>query len=228
MKLILSIVWIVAIALGDVGTDPLLTSGSVGELYSSALNGDQEAQYIFGVAYENGIVVEKDEVKSAGWYEKSASQGNMNAQYNLARMYLSGRGVEKNISKALEWLKRAKVQGNKDAEALEKKILKEEKYSYEETPVLKDTPVTVKEAIPCFMKGEIQEIAPVRLVLGTSGCVLDKPDATLSCNKYKTGTVVTSKSKQGSFYKISGIVEKGAWKPFDKEGWICEESVTQP
>ena len=47
----------------------------------AAESGHIEAQNNLGYCYQNGIGVEKNEVKAFEWYEKSAKQGDSNAQY---------------------------------------------------------------------------------------------------------------------------------------------------
>jgi hypothetical protein len=70
----------------------------------AADQGNANAQYNLGVAYDNGEGVLKDEAEAVRWYRKAAEQGNSLAQYNLAGAYINGEGVPKNEAEAYFWL----------------------------------------------------------------------------------------------------------------------------
>lgn len=181
------------------------------QVYTDALRGDKIAQFQTGVIYERGIGVEQNQTKAALWYEKSAEQGYMDAQYNLALMNASGRGVDKNLERAVMWLTKAAQQGDQDARTLLSEImngkLDKDKSSGGNKPLYVN---------------EIEEIEPVRLKTKEGGRV-----CTLAgeCLAYKENTVITSHTKRGLWYKISGIVSVKGWKSYDKEGWIEEKDV---
>lgn len=181
------------------------------QVYTDALRGDKIAQFQTGVIYERGIGVEKNQTKAALWYEKSAEQGYLDAQYNLALMNASGRGVDKNLERAVMWLTKAAQQGDQDARTLLSEIrdgkLEKDKRGGENKPLYTN---------------DLEEIEPVRLKIKEGGRV-----CTLAgeCLAYKENTVITSHTKRGSWYKISGIVTLKGWQAYPKEGWIREKDV---
>lgn len=184
------------------------------KIYTDALRGDRMAQYQIGVMYERGMGIDKDEMKAAEWYEKSAVQGYVDAQYNIAIMYASGRGVARNEPIAMMWLALAARQGDKEARKLlldfiDGKLPKENS----------------EELAGISTDGPIIHIDPVSLVCKEKSVVCTKIDGQGECSTYKSKTVFTSTSKQGNYYKISGIVAEHKWKEYKKTGWIHEGSV---
>lgn len=183
------------------------------EIYTNALRNDKVAQYQVGVMYERGIGVDQNQTEAALWYEKSAWQGYIDAQYNLALMNASGRGVEKNLDRAMIWLAKAARQGDKEARTLLLEIIDGK---LDEKP-------KVTERKQLFEKDEeLEPITPVTLITkdGAQVCTVDG-----SCVRYKEKTTFTSKSKQGKYYKISGMGTSQGWKTYEEDGWIDEESV---
>ncbi len=73
--------------------------------------GNDKAQYMLGVMYENGTGVPKDEAEAVRWYRRAADQGNALAQRNLGWMYERGRGVPKDEAEAVRWYRMAADQG---------------------------------------------------------------------------------------------------------------------
>jgi len=181
------------------------------QVYTDALRGDKIAQFQTGVIYERGIGVEKNQTKAALWYEKSAEQGYLDAQYNLALMNASGRGMDKNLDRAVMWLTKAAQQGDQDARTLLSEIMDGKS----------DKDKRGGENKLLYENG-MEEIEPIRLKTKEGGRV-----CTLAgeCLAYKANTVITSHTKRGSWYKISGIVSVKGWKSYDKEGWIEEKDV---
>ena len=183
-----------------------LEQQSFWETYTAALRGDKVAQFQTGVIYERGIGVEQNQTQASIWYEKSAWQGYVDAQYNLALMNLTGRGVDKNTDRAMVWLAKAAKQGDKDARTLLLEII-DGKHDESTKPKLTNQPVkisairlkTIKDSKICDHEGE---------------CIL-----------IKASTTLTSKLKNGSYYKVSGMGGKNGWEVYGKEGWIDEASV---
>ncbi|MCV2503377.1 MAG: hypothetical protein N4Q30_04745 [Neisseriaceae bacterium] len=58
-----------------------LSQMETSDVANLAQKGNPEAQYIMGLAYQNGWDVEKDYTKSKEWFEKSAAQNNNEAMY---------------------------------------------------------------------------------------------------------------------------------------------------
>jgi len=72
--------------------------------YAAAQNG-------FGICYQYGQGVEKNEVEAVKWYRKAAEQDYAISQYNLGICYYNGTGVEKNEVEAVKWYRKAVEQG---------------------------------------------------------------------------------------------------------------------
>lgn len=194
--------------------NPKQATESFWKIYTDALRGNRIAQYQVGVMYERGMGIEKDETKAAEWYEKAAVQGYVDAQYNIAIMYASGRGVERNEPIAMMWLALAAKQGDKEARKLlldfiDGKLEKEKS----------------AETAGNSSEGQATSIEPVSLVCKENSVVCTQIDGKGECTPYKSKTVFTSTSKQGSYYKISGIVVDHKWRDYKKTGWINEDSV---
>jgi len=69
----------------------------------AADQGDANAQFGLGMAYENGRGVEQDFAEAVRWYRLAADQGDARAQYNLGLMYANGAGVPQNDVMAYMW-----------------------------------------------------------------------------------------------------------------------------
>ncbi len=81
-----------------------------------ALQGHQNAQFLLGLVYSNGIGVGSDPKQAVHWYQLAARQGHIDAQYNLGVAYSTGKGVNPDNLKAADWWRKAAVQGNTDAQ----------------------------------------------------------------------------------------------------------------
>ncbi|TDJ70802.1 MAG: sel1 repeat family protein [Proteobacteria bacterium] len=81
-----------------------------------ALQGHQNAQFLMGLVYGNGLGVGSDPKQAMHWYELAAKQGHIEAQYNLGVAYSTGKGVNPNNIKAAGWWRKAAMQGNTDAQ----------------------------------------------------------------------------------------------------------------
>jgi TPR repeat protein len=81
-----------------------------------AYQGDTDAAFRLGMAYDTGKTVQHDARKAAYWYRRAAEQGHRHAQHNLAVAYANGEGVELDIKQAIKWWKMAARQGNSDSQ----------------------------------------------------------------------------------------------------------------
>ena len=88
---------------------------SVKELLPLAEQGDSEAQFYLGVAYNNGRGVRKNQQKAFWWWRVAAAQGHARSQSVLGAMYGLGQGVPKDYVLAYNWLNLSAAQGEKDA-----------------------------------------------------------------------------------------------------------------
>ncbi len=72
-------------------------------LKKAANLGNPEAQYNYGVFYQQGIEVPQDDRLANQWFIKSAEQGWKDAQFKIAYSYGTGRGVPQDFQKAFFW-----------------------------------------------------------------------------------------------------------------------------
>jgi hypothetical protein len=81
-----------------------------------ANDGDANAQFWMGAAYDLGHGVRADYGAASIWYRKAADQ--VNAQFNLAHMYEQGQGVPRaySLQAAASWYRRAADQGYRAAQ----------------------------------------------------------------------------------------------------------------
>lgn len=192
----------------DYTSNKITRSDEFWKLYTDALRGDKNSQFDVGVMYERGIGVKLNHFDAAQWYEKAATQGHINAQYNLGIMYASGRGVIQNDGLAMMWLGLAAKQGDSES----RKILL----------ALVDGKVTPdKKSIPGETSTNKENIAikPIRIESkeGASICSMDN---TSKCTQITAKHTYTSKSKQGNYYKISGVISNRKWEDYEGDGYI--------
>ena len=80
------------------------TARSLNDLKKSAEQGDSNAQYMLGLAYDVGVGATQDFAMAATWYRKAAERGHAGAQFNLGHLYADGRGVTQDFVQAHMWL----------------------------------------------------------------------------------------------------------------------------
>lgn len=181
------------------------------ETYTAALRGDKEAQFQVGVIYERGIGIDENQTQAAQWFEKSAHQGHVDAQYNIAIMYATGRGVAADEGLAMMWLARAAKQKDREARKLLLKIIDGELDGGQQQKNIQEADTS-----------NVVDIAPTTLITKAGSMLCDEKG---KCIEYKANSALTSTSKRGQYYKISGTVSKKGWQSYPKEGWIDESSV---
>ena len=86
------------------------------ELRPLAEQGDADAQYNFGVMYQDGRGVPQDYIESAKWIRKAAEGGHARAQYSLGTIYRSAiyaavAGLTQDHAEAAKWFRKAAEQG---------------------------------------------------------------------------------------------------------------------
>ena len=78
------------------------------QLWERAANqGDAHSQYILGLCYYLGDIVQQSDQTAVEWFRKAANQGHTVAQYNLGVCYEFGEGVPKSYPVAIEWYEMA-------------------------------------------------------------------------------------------------------------------------
>ena len=73
----------------------------------AATQGDADAQFWLGTAYERGWFGAIDDREAFKWIRKAAAQGLPDAQFSLGQMYGDGEGVAENNSLAANWYRKA-------------------------------------------------------------------------------------------------------------------------
>jgi len=81
-----------------------------------AEQGNLDAQYNLGVAYQYGHGVTRDHAAAASWFRKAANQGLAAAQLSLGVLYENGVGVPQDFASAVSWYRKAAEQGNTAAQ----------------------------------------------------------------------------------------------------------------
>lgn len=69
----------------------------------AAEKGSAEAQYNYGLSFQQGLEVPKSDSAANVWFLKAANQGWKDAQYKMAYSYATGRGVTRDDKQAFLW-----------------------------------------------------------------------------------------------------------------------------
>lgn len=176
------------------------------KMYTDALRGEKKAQFEVGVMFERGIGVDLNQTQAAKWYEKAAIQGHKDAQYNIGIMYAGGRGVEQNNQFAMMWLASAAKQGDKESRSLLLALVDGKANSDNQS-------TSIEKSATTFIK-------PIRFETKENASICRSLSDNSQCSKLKEQQTFTSKSKQGNYYKISGIATGHGWEEYKDEGWI--------
>jgi TPR repeat protein len=103
----------------DAGEKRLLYQEYILNLRKSAYAGNKEAQYEYGLTFEEINYWGNNKFSSAkkcfDWYLKAANQDHPEACNNLAILFESGEGCEKNTNKAIFYYKKAIESGSLNA-----------------------------------------------------------------------------------------------------------------
>ncbi len=98
-------------------------AGIVAQLETFAADGEEKAQIILAIYYQNGYGVGKDLVKAKNILTKLANKSNREAQYQLGLCFENGLGVKKNLKTAARWYGWAASSSDIDVEAKAKEAL---------------------------------------------------------------------------------------------------------
>ena len=77
-----------------------------------AAEGDVEATFLMGTAYDEALGVEQDYLEAMRWYRRAAHMGHVLAVHNVGNMYRDGRGVDVDHATAAMWWLRAARAGD--------------------------------------------------------------------------------------------------------------------
>jgi len=61
----------------------------------------------FGLCYEAGIGVKKNEIIAFDWFQKAVDAGNMDAVWYITKYYRAGIMVKKNKITVFDWFQKA-------------------------------------------------------------------------------------------------------------------------
>jgi len=79
--------------------------------------GHAEAPSAIGYFYTTGLVVEKNDIVAAEWFQKGSDRGSVMAKFNLGRFYLDGKGGLSGREKGIALMEEAASSGSEDAQA---------------------------------------------------------------------------------------------------------------
>jgi len=83
------------------------TAADEKDLLAKAREGNREAQFWLGTAYEQGFLGSPDFRESLKWFRKAAAHGDPDAQNALGQMYENGEGVSADCTLAAKWYLKA-------------------------------------------------------------------------------------------------------------------------
>ncbi|RTL58731.1 MAG: sel1 repeat family protein [Sphingobacteriales bacterium] len=116
----------------------------------AAEKGNAEAQYNYGICYQQGVGVPQSDSIANTWFLKAAHQGWRDAQFKIAFSYATGLGVTQNHHQAFSWSVKCAYQ--KDVECM-------------------------SNVIGCYMEGRgTQKNLDSMLVWATRLALLDNPE----------------------------------------------------
>jgi TPR repeat protein len=75
-----------------------------------------EMNYNFGVFFEQGEGVPKNEKEAVKWFRLAAEQGHEGAQFDLGVCYADGKGVSKDEAEAIKWYRKAADNDHSEAQ----------------------------------------------------------------------------------------------------------------
>lgn len=95
-----------------------LTQSDLSRLVSQAESGDQKAEYLLALVYQQDRLMPRDLTAARKWMLSSAEQGYAPAQTGMGEILISGRnsGVVPDYADADRWLRMAATQGDADAQ----------------------------------------------------------------------------------------------------------------
>lgn len=87
-----------------------IASEVIGDLRELAGNGDVEATFLMGTAYDEGLGVDVDYPEALRWYSSAGARGHVLALHNIGNMYRDGRGMDPDMRLATSyWLRAARA-----------------------------------------------------------------------------------------------------------------------
>lgn len=95
---------------------PQDTNAALRWLRASVEQGNVYAEYALAMAYLNGKIVSKDDLKALELLRHASSQDNQFAQYQLGKMMIQGEETPKDVATAVHWLTVSAMHGNQYAQ----------------------------------------------------------------------------------------------------------------
>ena len=78
--------------------------------------GNHSEQFLLGLIFYEGEIMEDDYEKAFFWIKQSAEQNYSKAQFYLGMFYFCGHGIEKDYFQSFRWLKKSAEQSHSEAE----------------------------------------------------------------------------------------------------------------
>lgn len=89
-----------------------IASEVIADIRNLASQGDLEATFLMGTAYDEGLGVSVDFTEALRWYRRAAHHGHVLGAHNVGNVYRDGRGVEVDHARAAMWWLRAARAGD--------------------------------------------------------------------------------------------------------------------
>lgn len=103
---------------GYYDNDPSNDARTITLLRKEALAGNNDAAYLLGAAYDNGVLVRGSCTEALRWYELAAKRGDSDAQMQTAWHYYRSSGCPHNIETAYRWFLKAAEAGEVEAQRM--------------------------------------------------------------------------------------------------------------
>ncbi len=97
-------------------TEQATNASKLAYIQLRAEQGESDAQFLLGLMYFSGRVVEQDLEKGQFWVTKAAEQGNLKAAKTIADLAFDGSIITKDLTVAEYWYQQLAVEGDKTAE----------------------------------------------------------------------------------------------------------------
>ena len=89
-----------------------IAAGVIDAVRDLAAQGDVEATFLMGTAYDEGLGYPIDHPEAMRWYLRAAAMGHVLAVHNVGNMHRDGRGTEVDMEAATMWWLRAARAGD--------------------------------------------------------------------------------------------------------------------
>jgi len=89
-----------------------MASAVIGFVRAYAEQGEAEAIFLVGTAYDEALGVPEEPREAAEWYRRAAERGHVLAAHNMGNLHAAGRGVAQSDEQAVAWWRKAAELGD--------------------------------------------------------------------------------------------------------------------